>query len=79
MSKVRLSVSVSDSHLDRMGDVADAAKRAGMTIEQRLTDLGILTGSIDANKIAHLQHMEGISHVEEEGTVSVPPPYSSIQ
>lgn len=79
MSKIRLSLSVSDSHLSRIGEVAEAAKKAGLRLEQSLDDLGILVGSIDENKVGQLHRMDGISHVEEEGTVSVPPPYSPIQ
>jgi hypothetical protein len=79
MAKVRLSVSVSDTHLKHLGKVAKAAEKAGMKIDQRLESLGVFTGSIDASKRQRLHEIEGVSGVEEERTVGVPPPDSSIQ
>ena len=79
MTKVRLSLSISDSHMDRIDEVAAAATRAGMTVEQRLPDLGVLTGEIDRDKLVRLRQVDGISDVEEERTVRIPPPDSPVQ
>jgi hypothetical protein len=79
MTKVRLSLSISDSHMNRIDEVAAAAMRAGMTVEQRLPDLGVLTGEIDRDKLARLRQVDGISDVEEERTVRIPTPNSPIQ
>ena len=79
MAKVRLSLSVSDSHMNKIDEVAAAATRAGMTVEQRLTELGVLTGEIDQDKIDRLRQVDGVSDVEEERTVRIPPPGSPIQ
>jgi hypothetical protein len=79
MTKVHLTLSVSDSHMDKIATVAAAAKQAGLKVEQQLKDIGVLTGVIDQDKIDCLRQVEGISHVEEERTVSIPPPDSAIQ
>lgn len=79
MAKVRLSVSVSDSHLQHLGKIAKAAAKAGMKVEQKLEGLGVLTGSIDASKVKQLHKIEGVSHVEEERKVKISPPDSSLQ
>jgi hypothetical protein len=79
MAKVRLTLSVSDSHMNKIAKVAAAAKQAGMKVEQQLKDLGVLTGVIDQDKIDRLRQVDGISHVEEERTVNIPPPGSSVQ
>jgi hypothetical protein len=79
MAKVRLTVSVKDSHLKNVGAVAKAAKKAGMKVEQQLDDLGVLSGSIDASKLESLQRLEGVSHVEEERQVQLPPGGSPVQ
>jgi hypothetical protein len=79
MTKVHLTLSVSDSHMDEIAKVAAAAKRAGMTVEQQLKDIGVLTGVIDEDKIGRLRQVDGISHVEEERTVRIPPPDSPVQ
>ena len=79
MMEVRLSLSISDSHTNRIDEVAGAAIRAGMTVGQRLPDLGVLTGEIDRDKLVRLRQVDGISDVEEERTVRIPPPDSPVQ
>lgn len=79
MARVRLSVSVSDSHMDRLADVAEAAARAGMDVEQRLPQVGVLTGTIDEDRLQALQGVPGVQHVEEEREVGIAPPDSRLQ
>jgi hypothetical protein len=79
MAKVRLSLSVSDSHLKQLSQVAKAAKKAGMKVEQQHDALGVLTGSIDEKKLSALHRIEGVSHVEEQRAVGIAPPGSPIQ
>jgi hypothetical protein len=79
MAKVRLSVSVSDSHMKHLSKVKKAAEKAGMTVVKQFDDLGVLTGLIDASKIDRLHRIDGVSHVEEQREPGVPPPDSSIQ
>jgi hypothetical protein len=79
MSKVRLSVSVSDSHVKQLGKVAKAAAKAGMKVEQQLEGLGVFTGVIDPKKVDQLRKVDGISHVEQERAVGVAPPGSPVQ
>jgi hypothetical protein len=79
MAKVQLSLSVSDSHMGKISEVAQSATKAGLKVEQRLNDLGVLIGSIDEGKIGQLHGIDGISHVERAQIVGVPPPDSPIQ
>jgi hypothetical protein len=79
MSKVRLTLSVSDSHLKRLDQVARDAKAAGLEIEQQLDGIGVITGSIEADRIAHLHRIAGVDHVEPDRTVGIAPPGSPVQ
>jgi hypothetical protein len=79
MAKIRLSLSVNDSHLKQLGKVAKAAKKAGMKVEQQLDALGVLTGSIDADKVDRLRGIEGVSSVEQDREVGIPTPGSPVQ
>jgi hypothetical protein len=79
MGKIRLSLSVSDSHLKNFGKVAQAAKKAGMKVEQQLADLGVLTGSIDETKVKELRAIDGVSHVEQEREIKLPPRTDPVQ
>jgi hypothetical protein len=79
MKKVRLSLSVSDTHLGDIKKVVKAAKKAGMSVEAQHESLGVVTGSIDADKLAALQRVAGVGHVEEERKVGIAPPDRQVQ
>lgn len=75
----KVSVSVSDDYLDRFGEVADAARGAGLDIERQLKVLGILSGSIDPSRMEELQRVPGVQSVEQEHEYQLDPPESGIQ
>jgi hypothetical protein len=79
MAKVRLTLSVSDSHVGQLKKVVQAAKKAGMKVEQQLDALGVLTGSIDEGKVDRLRQIEGVSSVEAEREIRIPPPDRPVQ
>ncbi len=79
MPKVSLLVSVNDDHLDRFSEVVKDVENAGMEVEQRMEDLGVITGSIESEKVEPLRQVEGVAHVEESRRVGIPPPDSDIQ
>ena len=71
MNKLRVNVSVSEDH--KFEKVARAAKKAGLAIDQSLDTIGVVTGTIDAEKLETLRGVEGIDNVESERDVSVAP------
>jgi UDP-N-acetylmuramate-alanine ligase len=77
--KVSLLVSVNDDHLDRFSEVVKDVENAGMEVEQRMDDLGVITGSIDSEKVEPLRQVEGVAQIEESRGVEIPPPDSDIQ
>jgi hypothetical protein len=77
--KVNLLVSVDDEHLDRFSEVVKGVEDVGMEVEEKLEDLGVLTGSIDPEKVEPLRRVEGVSHVEESRRFQIPPPDSDVQ
>ena len=79
MPKVKLSISVHDEHLSRFAKVLKDAEKAGMEVEEKHKDLGVATGSIDADKIDALRSVKGVQHVEEERKIQIPPPESDVQ
>jgi hypothetical protein len=79
MAKVKLSVSIADEHRHRFADVVKKIKKAGMNVEQEMDNLGIVTGSIEPEKLSSLHKVEGVSGVEEERDYQIPPPESNIQ
>jgi UDP-N-acetylmuramate-alanine ligase len=79
VSKVNLLVSVDDEHLDRFSEVVKGLEDAGMDVEQELEETGVITGSIDSEKVEQLRKVEGVSHVEESQQFQIAPPDSDIQ
>lgn len=79
MAEVKVSVSVDDSHLGRLDEVAQAAEAAGMTVQGREAAIGVLTGSVAADKLDRLRSVAGVEHVETQREVRVPPPDSEVQ
>ncbi len=79
MPKVSVLISVADDHLDRFSEVVKGVEDVGMEVEQRMEDLGVLTGTIDSEKIEPLRGVAGVSHVEESRRFQIPPPDSDVQ
>jgi hypothetical protein len=79
MPKVKLLVSVDDQDLNRFSEFVEDIKKAGMKVEEKHKDIGVVTGSIDSTKVDSLYNVKGVVHVEEERQVQIPPPDSDIQ
>jgi hypothetical protein len=77
--KVSLLISVADDHLDRFSEVVKDIEDAGMEVEQRMEDLGVLAGTIDSEKVEPLRQVAGASHVEVSRRFQIPPPDSDVQ
>ncbi|MGB7439724.1 MAG: hypothetical protein WA919_01535 [Coleofasciculaceae cyanobacterium] len=79
MSRINLSVSVDDDHINRISEVVQNLKKAGMKVENLLDQLGIVTGWCESEKVAKVSQVEGVLDVESERTVQLAPPTSYIQ
>ncbi len=76
MAKIRMLLSVRDTHLSSLDEVANAAERAGMQVDARMKDVGIVSGLIDADKIEALRNIDGVEDVVEDRKFSLPPGHS---
>lgn len=79
MPKVRLSVSVADQHLSRFSTIVKKVEKAGMKVDEKHKDIGVVTGSIEKDRIDSLRNVEGVEHIEEEREIRIPPPESDVQ
>jgi hypothetical protein len=79
MSRVKVSVGIQDDHIDRIGQVSDSLRSFGMDIEQTMPNIGMITGSIEAQKVDQLHQIAGVDAVELEQTYQLPPPNSPLQ
>lgn len=75
----RITVTIDDDHLGRADEVADQLRAAGMTVEQVLGTVGIITGSVAPAARASVAAVPGVAAVEEETTFRIAPPDAEIQ
>ena len=72
-------VTVDERHVDRIQQVADALRQAGLDVHQVLGTSGIITGNVESSQRASLASVPGVVAVEEDQTVQLAPPDSKIQ
>ncbi len=72
-------VTVDERHIDRIQQVADALRQAGLEVNQILGTGGIITGNVEPSKRASLASVPGVVAVEHDQAVQLAPPDSRIQ
>ena len=79
MDKVQVTISINDAYIEQIDEVADHLRAAGLEVDQTLSTLGIVTGSIETDKMSSLSDVAGVESVEEDRTITLPPPGSDVQ
>lgn len=79
MAKVRVNVSVAGDRPQDFAAVAKRLRKAGLAIDQQHRDVGVVSGRIEAKQLPALRQLPGVSSVEEERQVRVPPPDEEVQ
>lgn len=73
MARIRMLISVRESHLGALDEIAKAAKQAGMEVDAKLRDIGVVSGLIEAGCIDDLRAIEGVAEVAEDKKFKLPP------
>jgi hypothetical protein len=79
MASIDVSVAIDDANLTRFDAVVRQARRAGLRTNQVLKEIGVVTGSIEADKLPALRKVKGIASVEINRDIQLPPPESDTQ
>jgi hypothetical protein len=74
-----VTVTVADASVADIDAVAERLRAAGMTIDQVLATVGIITGSVPAEQLAALETIEGVAAVEAPTPIQLPPPDADVQ
>ena len=74
-----LSILVAEEFVDRLPEVVNELRSAGMHIERVLESVGAITGSAPRDKVETLSHIAGVESVEPEREYQLPPPESDVQ
>jgi hypothetical protein len=75
----RFSVTVDDGHLAELETVASALRDSGMEVERVLGTLGVITGQAPTDARPSLLAVPGVTAVDEQLRVQLPPPDASVQ
>ncbi|TWF74735.1 hypothetical protein FHX44_11617 [Pseudonocardia hierapolitana] len=75
----KVTVSVTDEAVGRIDEVVAALEHGGMHVDQVLRPIGLITGSIDTQRVQALGDVAGVAAVERQRTVQLPPPDSDVQ
>jgi uncharacterized protein YpmS len=79
MSQIQVSVSVDDAHLTQIEQISQQLQSSGMNVEQTLSTIGVINGSIQSDKLNSLDQIEGVQNVEPQQSYQLAPPNSDIQ
>jgi hypothetical protein len=78
-SLATFSVTVDDGHLAEMDAVARALSASGMQVERVLGTLGLITGRAPVDARPTLLAVDGVTSVDEQLRVRLPPPDAPVQ
>jgi hypothetical protein len=79
MSKIKVSISVDDAHINQISEIAKSLQSVGMDVEQTLPSIGVISGSISSDQVNRLDQIEGVQHVDPERSYQLAPPDSDVQ
>jgi hypothetical protein len=76
---MRYTAAVTDDHVDRIDEVADALRARGFNVEGVLAELGLITLDADPSGVEQAAAVEGVDSVTPSGDYQLPPPEAPIQ
>ena len=79
MSEVKISVSVDEAHLSQIEEISQQLQSSGMNVEQTLSIIGVVSGSIKPDHLNSLYQIEGVKNVESQESYQLAPPSSELQ
>jgi hypothetical protein len=74
-----VTIAVDDRHVGDLDAVASRLREAGLSVENVLAEIGVITGRTDEEHAASLADVEGVAHVERSREYQLAPPDSEIQ
>ena len=75
-NSIKINVGVEPA---QASSVAAALRRAGVTVDDVLEDIGTITGSCAEDVVDSLSALPGVLNVERQRTIKLPSPGSPVQ
>ena len=66
VSRIKVAVAIGEDALDRIHEVAEACRQLGFQHQSTLSGVGVLVGSVEADDVARLRAVPGVTAVEFE-------------
>jgi hypothetical protein len=79
MTKILLTIAISDDYLECILDVAQNLRAAGLHVAQIMDTVGVITGSCEPSRVRAMATVEGVASVEASHTHHLAPPDAPIQ
>jgi hypothetical protein len=81
MAAQDVTVAIDDAHLapSQFNEIVRRMEQAGLTVASRGQLTGVVSGSIEADKLAELERIPGVAAVERSRAIRIPPPGSELQ
>ena len=80
MTSVEVNITVDESHLEALDDVAERLCAAGLTLGQTLPTIGAITGTLDdPRRLDDLKAVQGVLAAELSRAIEAPPPDAPVQ
>jgi hypothetical protein len=77
MGSVQVTVVVDEEH--DVDAVVAALRERGMQVDRVLAEVGMVTGTSDADAVESLAAVDGVLSVDTAASVQLPPPESPLQ
>lgn len=74
-----ITVTVDDDHVDRIEDIVDQLRAAGLQVHQVLGSVGIITGEVTDAQRPAIAQVAGVASVQDQQMFQLPPPDSDLQ
>jgi hypothetical protein len=79
MASVDVLISVNFEAIDCQSEFLENLRSVGLENINSLESIGIITGSVEEDKITDILTVEGVTRVERSQDSQIPPPDSPIQ
>lgn len=79
MAAEQVTVTIAEPYRDRFAEIVGRCQEAGLEVGQRLGTIGVVTGSVESDRLAELRQVDGVADVERARTVTIAPPESDVQ
>lgn len=73
MTMVSVSVMLDDITADRFAEMVALCKSKGLVVEREMIALGVISGLVEASRVADLKNVRGVRYVEETRAVGCLP------